>query len=135
MHILLVEDNPGDVRLVQECFRGSDWSPRITVAEDGILALEFLDSGEDRPDLMILDLNLPRRSGREVLELVKESEEHRTIPVIVLTTSEAEADVQNCYRLYANCFITKPMEFEDYQKAVKIIEQFWLGLVRLPGRQ
>lgn len=127
--ILLVEDNPGDVRLTQEAFSSTRVSPRIHVAPDGETALEFLEgvsAGESCPDLILLDLNLPRIGGREILRHVKNDERLRTIPVIVLTTSDADQDVRAVYELHGNAFVVKPVDFYDFIAIVQSIESFWL---------
>jgi CheY-like chemotaxis protein len=136
--VLLVEDNPGDVRLTQEVLREGKISNRLSVATDGVEALAFLrrqDAHADapRPDLILLDLNLPKKDGREVLAELKEDEALRQIPVIILTTSKAEEDIIKSYELYANCYITKPVDFDQFVNVVRSIEDFWLCLVRLPA--
>jgi CheY-like chemotaxis protein len=136
--ILLVEDNPGDVRLMKEAFSMNGGSHRLNVAEDGEQALRYLRRMEPfanaaRPDLIFLDLNLPRRDGREVLAEIKADEMLRRIPVIVLTTSEADADVRRMYDLHANCYIQKPENLDRYIEVVKACESFWLNVVRLPS--
>ncbi len=135
--ILLVEDNPGDVRLTVEAPREGKIANRLHVARDGEEAMDFLHrrgahANAPRPGIILLDLNLPRKDGREVLDEVKSDPELHRIPVIVLTTSSAEADVLRSYDLHANCFITKPIAYQDFIAAVQRIEQFWLQLVRLP---
>jgi two-component system, chemotaxis family, response regulator Rcp1 len=138
MELLLVEDSPGDVRLTQEAFREANGTVRLHVASDGVEAMTFLKKtgahvGVPRPDLILLDLNLPRMDGREVLGLIKEDEDLRTIPIIILTTSDAEADVVNSYQLKANCYLSKPVELEAFYGLVKKINEFWLTTVKLPG--
>jgi CheY-like chemotaxis protein len=135
--VLLVEDNPGDVRLTQEVLREGKISNRLSVAIDGVEALAFLRresafADAPRPDLILLDLNLPKKDGREVLAEIKDDESLRQIPVVVLTTSKAEEDIIRSYELYANCYITKPVDFEQFITVVRSIENFWLCLVRLP---
>ncbi len=135
--ILLIEDNPGDVRLTQEAFSQSNLWVDLHVVVDGVEALDFLShtgkfSKESRPDLILLDLNLPRKNGREVLEEIKSDPELRAIPIIVLTTSKAEEDIDQVYGLLANCYISKPIDFDRYAQVVKTIEYFWLNLVKLP---
>lgn len=135
--VLLVEDNPGDVRLTQEVLRDGKISNRLSVATDGVEALAFLRreaayANAPRPDLILLDLNLPKKDGREVLAEIKEDETLRQIPVVILTTSKAEEDIIKSYELYANCYITKPVDFEQFITVVRSIEDFWLCLVRLP---
>ena len=137
VEILLVEDNPGDVLLTQEAFREGHYFPRLSVVEDGEEALQFLrKQGKHkyapRPDLILLDLNLPKKDGRELLAEVKEDTDLRHIPVIVLTTSNAEQDVSRAYKLHANCYLTKPIEMDDFLRKVRSIEDFWLNVVRLP---
>lgn len=138
IEILLVEDNPADVRLMVEAFKDAKVPNRLTVASDGGEALEILsrtDAHADvrRPDLVLLDLNLPRVDGREVLERMKGDPDLRRIPVVVLTSSADEHDVQRCYDLHANCYITKPVDLEQFLTIIKTIEDFWLTIVRLPS--
>jgi len=135
--ILLVEDNPGDVRVTKEGLKRAKVVNNLQVAEDGVEALAFLRrEGEyahvARPDLILLDLNLPRKDGREVLSELKADEELRYIPVVILTSSEAEEDVIRSYDLHANCYVTKPVNFEQFMHVVRSIEDFWLTVVRLP---
>jgi chemotaxis family two-component system response regulator Rcp1 len=137
IEILLVEDNPADVRLTQEALREGKVRNNLHVARDGVEALEFLRregkfTGSPRPDLVLLDLNLPRKDGREVLAQVKDDPELKTIPIVVLTTSSAEIDILRSYSLHANCYITKPVDLEQFVKVVKTIDDFWLTVVRLP---
>ena len=133
VEILLVEDNPGDVRLTQEVFREGKLSNRLHVVRDGVEALTRLrDTTVPRPDIILLDLNLPRKDGREVLAEIKVDVELRRIPVWILTTSNAERDILKAYDLHANCYITKPVELEEFIRVVKSIEEFWLALVKLP---
>jgi CheY-like chemotaxis protein len=134
VEILLVEDNPGDVRLTIEALRDSTLAHRLSVARDGVEALAFLRrEGGVRPDLILLDLNLPRKDGREVLSEIKADAALRTIPVVVLTTSRAEQDVLHSYELQANCYITKPVDLMQFMTVVRSIEDFWLTIVTLPG--
>ena len=141
IEILLVEDNPGDVRLTKEALRDGRVRNHISVAKDGVQALSFLrrDAGyEDAPtpDLILLDLNLPRKSGREVLKEIKSDPNLKAIPIVVLTTSSADQDVLHSYDLHANCYITKPVDFDQFITVVRSIEGFWLTVVKLPsGRQ
>ncbi|HEU6435971.1 MAG TPA: response regulator [Nitratidesulfovibrio sp.] len=135
--ILLVEDDPGDVRLTREALKGNRVSNRLFVVEDGEEAMSFLRrEGEyadaPRPDLVLLDLNLPRKNGREVLEEIKSTPDLRSIPVVVLTTSRQERDILNAYDLNANCYITKPVGWEQFLEVVGQIEHFWMGIVTLP---
>jgi CheY-like chemotaxis protein len=137
--ILLVEDNPGDVRLTQEALREGKIRNRLTVAKDGVEALAMLrregpHANVPRPDLILLDLNLPRKDGREVLADIKADESLRRIPVVVLTTSKAEEDILRTYDLHANCYITKPVDLEQFIEVIKSIDDFWLTVVRLPPR-
>ena len=137
IEILLVEDNPADVRLTQEALREGKVANNLHVARDGVEALEFLRrqgkfAGSPRPDLVLLDLNLPRKDGREVLAQVKDDNELKTIPIVVLTTSSAEIDILKSYSLHANCYITKPVDLEQFVKVVRTIDDFWLTVVRLP---
>jgi len=135
--ILLVEDNPGDVRLTIEAFKDGKMCNNLHVVKDGIEAMMFL-RGEGKytnaphPGLILLDLNLPRKDGREVLAEIKADENFRRIPVVVLTTSQAEEDILKAYGLNANCYITKPVDLDQFIKIVKSIEEFWLTIVRLP---
>jgi chemotaxis family two-component system response regulator Rcp1 len=137
IEILLVEDNPGDVRLTREALNEAKVRNSLSVAGDGVEALAFLrregiNSGAPRPDIVLLDLNLPRKDGRQVLAEVKADPELRRIPVVILTTSKAEEDILKTYDLHANCFITKPVDFDQFVKVVKSIEHFWLSIVTLP---
>jgi two-component system, chemotaxis family, response regulator Rcp1 len=137
IEILLVEDNPGDVRLTIEGLNEGKVRNNLHVAKDGVDALAFLRrqgqySGAVRPDLILLDLNLPRKDGREVLSEIKADPQLKTIPVVVLTTSRAEQDVLHSYQLQANCYITKPVDLEQFITVVKSIEDFWLTIVTLP---
>lgn len=137
VHILLIEDNPGDVRLTLEALRDGKISNQVSVTRDGEEAIDFLrrrgdHSGAERPDLVLLDLNLPRKDGREVLEEVKTDPELHRIPVIVLTTSSADRDILLSYDLHANCYIKKPIEYDEFMNAVRGLENFWTKIVRLP---
>jgi CheY-like chemotaxis protein len=136
VQILLVEDNPGDARLVAELFKEGRSSHRIRHVSDGVEALAYLrDNVEPAarlPDLILLDLNLPRKDGRELLAEIKADERLRRIPVVVLTTSQAEDDIAKAYGLYANCYITKPMDLDQFARVVKSIEDFWLTTAKLP---
>lgn len=138
IEILLVEDNPGDVRLTIEGLNEGKVRNNLHVARDGVEALEFLRrqgpfTDAVRPDLILLDLNLPRMDGREVLAEVKSDPDLKTIPVVVLTTSSAEQDILHSYQLQANCYITKPVDLEQFIKVVRSIEDFWLTIVKLPN--
>lgn len=137
VHILLVEDNAGDVRLTREALKEGKVNNLLTVAPDGIEALAILRqegryAGEARPDLILLDLNLPKKDGREVLAEIKDDPALRRIPVVVLTTSKAEEDILRTYDLHANCYITKPVDFDKFVSVVRSIDDFWLSVVRLP---
>ena len=135
--ILLVEDNPGDVRLTQEALKEGKIINNLYIAKDGVEALSFLRSEEEnavRPDLILLDLNLPKKDGREVLMEIKKDEELRRIPVVVLTTSRAEEDIFKTYDCHANCYITKPVDFDQFINVIKSIENFWLSVVKLPQK-
>nr|WP_116604651.1 response regulator [uncultured Albidiferax sp.] len=139
IEILLVEDNPGDVRLTQEALKDAKILNTLRVVEDGAAALDYLHRRGDyanapRPDLILLDLNLPKKNGREVLEDIKGDENLKLIPVVILTTSHAEEDVVRAYSLHANCYITKPVDFTQFTKIVRTIEDFWLSIVTLPPR-
>jgi len=137
--ILLVEDNPGDVRLAQEALKESKIRNKLHIVEDGVEALAFLhQQGEyahaPRPDLVLLDLNLPRKSGREVLADIKADEHLKRIPVVILTVSKADEDILQCYNNYANCYVTKPLDFNQFMEITKSIEDFWLTIVNLPPK-
>jgi two-component system, chemotaxis family, response regulator Rcp1 len=137
IEILLVEDNPGDVKLTIEAFKEAKVLNNLHVAEDGVEAMAFLRhqgpyAGQPRPDIIFLDLNLPRKSGREVLAEIKGDPSLRRIPVVVLTTSQAEQDILSSYDLHANCFITKPVDLEQFFEVVRTVEGFWLSVVKLP---
>jgi two-component system, chemotaxis family, response regulator Rcp1 len=139
IEILLVEDNPGDVRLATEALRETGLAHRLNVVPDGITALRFLHQegefmGANRPDLVLLDLNIPKKDGREVLAQVKADPALQTIPVVVLTTSQNEDDVVASYRLHANCYIVKPVNLDQFMHAIEAVEDFWLNVVRLPAQ-
>lgn len=136
-HVLLVEDNPGDVDLIRDSFEECPCVSGIAVAADGQDAIHYLlrqgrHAQSQKPDLIILDLNLPRMSGHEMLAVVKQHEELRMIPVVVLTTSDAESDVRTSYALGANLYVTKPVDLKAFQSCVKSIETFWLSIAQLP---
>ena len=140
IEILLVEDNPADVRLTQEALKEGKVRNNLFVARDGVEAIEFLrkagpHANATKPDLILLDLNLPRKDGREVLAEIKNDDNLRTIPVVVLTTSSAEADILKSYNLHANCYITKPVDLEQFVQVIKSIDDFWLTVVRLPSEK
>jgi two-component system response regulator len=132
--ILLVEDNPADVRLAQEAFKDARVANRLHVARDGVEALSMLRDATGavpRPDLILLDLNLPRKDGREVLQDIKQDEALRHIPVVVLSTSQSEHDIARSYRLGANAFVTKPVDIDRFFQVIRSLEQFWLDAARL----
>ena len=135
--VLLIEDNPGDVRLTREALKEGRIAINLSVANDGLEAMKILRQEGDYanrplPDLVLLDLNMPRMDGREVLRQIKTDENLKRIPVVVLTTSAAEKDILQAYGLHANCYITKPVEFDQFMEIVKSIEGFWLTVVKLP---
>ena len=137
IEILLVEDNPADVRLMQEGLKETKLHNSINVVYDGVEAMAFLRregnyASTPRPDLILLDLNLPKKDGREVLQEIKSDKQLRQIPVVVLTCSEAEQDIVRAYDSHANCYITKPADFDQFVKVVRSIEDFWFTIVRLP---
>jgi CheY-like chemotaxis protein len=131
--VLLVEDDPGDVVLIQEAFEHNKVRNRLHVVGDGVEAMDFLRNGGERPDLILLDLNLPRKDGREVLAEVKGDAALRSIPVVVLTTSKAEEDILRSYDLHANAYVTKPVDFNRFIEVVRQIDEFFVTVVRLPG--
>jgi CheY-like chemotaxis protein len=130
--VLLVEDDPGDVVLIQEAFEHNKVRNTLYVAGDGVEAMEFL-RGDKRPDLVLLDLNLPRKDGREVLAEVKGDPALRSIPIVVLTTSKAEEDILRSYDLHANAYVTKPVDFNRFIEVVRQIDEFFVTVVKLPG--
>jgi len=137
LQILLVEDSPGDVRLTQEAFREADPSILLHVAYDGADAMAFLKNegahvDSPRPDLILLDLNLPKMDGREVLGLIKENESLKRIPTVILTTSRAETDIVTSYQLQANCYLNKPVQLDAFEELVRSINDFWLTKAKLP---
>jgi CheY-like chemotaxis protein len=136
--VLMVEDDPGDVQLTREGLKGSKLAIDLRVVGDGEGALAFLKrqppyADAPRPDLILLDLNLPKIDGREVLQIVKSDPALRTIPIVVVTTSEADSDIQNSYGLGANCYVTKPVGLDQFLKVVHSIEDFWMTVVKLPS--
>jgi CheY-like chemotaxis protein len=140
IEVLLVEDDPADVVLIEEAFEHNGLRNSLHVAADGVEAMAYLrgegpHTGATRPDLILLDLNLPRMDGREVLSEVKADDRLRSIPVVVLTTSEAEEDVLRSYDLHANAFISKPVDFGRFEEVVRRIDEFFVSVVRLPGRR
>jgi len=137
IEILLVEDNEGDVELTREAFKESKVRNNIHVVNDGQAALDFIyrkPGYEDavRPDVMLLDINLPRKDGKEVLKIVKNDPDLKHIPVVILTSSEAEKDIVKSYQLHANCYIAKPVTLESFMEVIRSVEEFWLGVVKLP---
>lgn len=139
MHILLVEDNEGDIMLITEALVESTLIHRVSIARDGKEALDILDKADryrsaERPDLVLLDINLPKKNGHEVLQYIKESDQLKHIPVIMLTTSSAQRDIDLSYRNHANCYITKPVEAGQLSDAVQSVERFWMTVAQLPSR-
>jgi len=137
IEILLVEDNPGDVRLTREAFKEGKVLNNLSVVEDGAEAMAFLrQQGKyadvPRPDLILLDLNLPKKDGREVLPEIKGDTNLKRIPVVILTTSKAEQDILKTYNLHANCYVTKPVDLEQFISVVRFVQHFWLSIVKLP---
>jgi chemotaxis family two-component system response regulator Rcp1 len=140
IEVLLVEDSPGDVRLTQEAFRDANKAIHLHVAADGVEAMAFLrqqgpHAHAPRPELILLDLNLPKMDGREVLALIKEDPNLKTIPTVILTTSEAEADIVKSYQLQANCYLSKPVQLDAFEALVISINDFWLTKVKLPQQR
>jgi len=138
IHILLVEDNEGDILLTTDALQEGKAANKVSVVRDGEEALDFLDQkrkfvGVEVPDLVLLDVNLPRKNGHEVLHYIKTNERLKHIPVIMLTTSSSDIDIRNSYKNHANCYITKPVESESFLNVVKSIENFWVGIVSLPS--
>lgn len=137
VNILLVEDNPADARLIEEVFKDTNVKNRIFVVKDGVEAMDFLYNENNyvdapRPEIILLDLNLPRKDGREVLKEVKANEDLKSIPIVILTTSSAKEDVIRTYNNHANCYITKPVDFDQFLQVINAIEDFWLKVVNLP---
>ncbi|WP_301930878.1 response regulator [Ferruginibacter sp.] len=137
-HILLVEDNEGDIFLLKEALEERKIVNKLSIARDGLEAVDFLQMGivaadKDLPDLILLDINLPRMNGHEVLKFIKINDHLKRIPVIILSTSSNDADIITAYNNHANCFITKPSELTDFFIMMRIIETFWFGIVRLPN--
>ncbi len=135
--VLLVEDSPGDVRLTREAFRDANRAIHLQVASDGVEAMAYLrregvHANAPRPDIILLDLNLPKMDGREVLALIKSDDSLKMIPTVILTTSDAEADIVKSYQLQANCYLTKPVQFDEFAGLVRCINDFWLTRVKLP---
>lgn len=139
IHILLIEDNEGDILLTKEAFEDAKILNQLSIARDGQQAIQFLEKQEpytnvDTPDLVLLDVNLPKRNGHEVLQYIKTSKNLKHIPVIILTTSISEKDIAMSYENHANCYITKPVEVEDFLNVVSSIEDFWIKIVQLPTK-
>jgi CheY-like chemotaxis protein len=139
IELLLCEDNIGDQRLTTEAFRDSRVCNKLNIVGDGVEALEFLHkegkyANAPTPDLILLDLNMPRKDGREVLAEIKLDEKLRRIPVVILTTSQAEADILKTYNLHANCYVTKPVDLDQFLQMIKSLEDFWFSIVRLPPK-
>ncbi len=137
IEILLVEDSPADILITREAFQDARLTNTLHVVEDGVKAMEFLRregiyASAPRPDLILLDLNLPRKNGREVLAEIKATAEFKSIPIVVLTTSNADEDILKAYNLHANCYVIKPVGFDNFFKAVQSIESFWFSIVTLP---
>jgi len=140
VEVLLVEDSPGDVRLTRDAFRETNESIRLHVAVDGVEAMDFLKKrgtfvGAPRPDFILLDLNIPKMDGREVLAQIKKDNDLKTIPTIILTTSDSEVDIKKSYELQANCYLNKPVQLEDFESVVKSINDFWTTKVKLPQQR
>jgi chemotaxis family two-component system response regulator Rcp1 len=140
IEILLVEDNIGDIRLTEEALKESNLIVNLSIARDGVEAMEFLrgegtHANAPAPDLILLDLNLPRKDGREVLQEIKNDADLKRIPVVVLTTSQAESDIITTYGFHANCYINKPVDMDQFIKIVKMLEEFWFTIVKLPPRE
>ena len=138
--ILVVEDNPGDGRLIMEVLKSNKIHNSLNIVKDGVEAMDFLHKkGEfanvPRPDLIFLDLNLPRKDGREVLAELKSDDKFKQIPVVVMTMSQAEEDILKSYSLHANCYVTKPIDLDQFVKVVESIEDFWFSLVKLPSKE
>ena len=140
VEVLLVEDSLGDIRLTQEAFRESEVSINLHIATDGVEAMAFLKregkhTGAPRPDMILLDLNLPKMDGRQVLARIKEDDSLKTIPTVILTTSEAEGDILKSYELHANCYLSKPVQLNAFENLVRSLSDFWLTKVKFPGRR
>jgi CheY-like chemotaxis protein len=140
VEILLVEDNPGDIRLMVEALKEGQVANRLSVVHNGVEALAFLRregkyADAPRPDLILLDLNLPKKDGREVLAEIKSDDRLRVIPVVILTTSQAEQDIIRSYNLHANCYINKPVDLEQFIEVLQLVENFWFTVVKLPPRK
>lgn len=138
--ILMVEDNPTDVLIAREGFSGAQMANTLHVADDGIEAIEFLNqrgkyAAAPRPDLIVLDLNMPRKNGQEVLAEIKSDARLKNIPVVILTTSKSQDDISRAYGLHANCYISKPVDFDEFTQVVQRIQDFWFSLVILPSER
>lgn len=137
MEVLLVEDSPGDVRLTKEAFEAANVAVHLNVAADGVEAMAFLrregiHANAPRPDLTLLDLNMPRMDGRQVLAEIKKDEKLKTLPIVILTTSDSEGDIVKSYQLHANCYLCKPVQLSEFESLVKSINDFWLMRAKLP---
>lgn len=137
VHILVVDDSDGDIFLITEALAEGKILNKVSIANDGQEALDFLQKkppfeDQERPDLILLDVNMPKKNGHEVLKVIKADPELKTIPVVMLTTSAAEADINQSYQAHANCFITKPVELSDFMRVISNIENFWFSIVKLP---
>jgi chemotaxis family two-component system response regulator Rcp1 len=137
LHVLLVEDSPGDIRLTREAFLAANTNIKLSVVTDGVEAMAFLRRegayiGAIRPDLILLDLNMPRMGGSEVLTRLKADDNLKTIPIVILTTSDSEGDIVKSYQLSANCYLCKPVELDHFERLIQSINDFWLGQVKLP---
>ena len=140
VHILLVEDNEGDIVLTLEAFNGGKLKNTVSVVKNGEEVVKYLNKEQDyvnteRPDLILLDINLPRMDGKQVLAYIKGSDSFKSIPVVILTTSSSETDINEAYAASANCYITKPFHFDKFVQVVRSIEDFWINIVRLPSTQ
>ncbi|UFZ03582.1 response regulator [Bradyrhizobium ontarionense] len=140
IHVLLVEDNEADVDLTRATLDQTRFDIQISVAKDGVEAIDFLYgkgnwSEPGRPTLILLDLNLPRKDGRQVLAVLKSEDDLRRIPVVILSSSDADSDITSCYHLGANCYIVKPVDLKEYRSLVRVMEDFWLGAAKLPRRE
>ncbi len=139
IEILLIEDNPGDIEITRQSLNSGKINNKLQVVMDGEEALDYLfqrgkHEKSNLPDMILLDLNLPKVSGREILKALKEDELRKSIPVIILSSSEAAADIDESYQLHANCFVTKPVQLETFMDVVQVIESFWINIVRLPDQ-
>jgi len=138
LEILLVEDNPGDIRLTREAFKQTNIRNNLSIATDGEMAMEFLlrkneFANAPEPSIILLDLNLPKKDGRQVLNEIKQNVQLKKIPVIILSTSENDHDISNSYENHANCYLTKPIDFDSFTKVIRQMQNFWLSLVKLPS--